>query len=451
MENIGGAKSSNFQIGVAELRIGNLNDAGRLTSNDSVGLVKNATINVAKTYAELRGGNFNARIHQALTGYDLEINAELYEFTTQNLLRVLGANQVVTSGEVTPDVQVSVTIPGATTYSTVSTVKQFTSKSTTNPAVALTAGVTAAIVSTKLKSAGTLVPANNSYFLPVGSKVSDVGIILNVSSLKDISDLTASWSKAVTISQLGITQAAVLVPGYILQSARDIGIIHDKGTAWTLFTTDSSTPAGINFANQFTITSVDTTKGVATTGILGTFSVGATTDGSRTLTLPTGVYVSSLGASVKYNSATDADNSYMFKMYFTSDTKAVKVLVGTLMSDSAISIKDEGQFPDSAVGNYELKLTIYSTISLAPAKGSEFMTAQLVTKNSFTGGYTYFNLWKVAVQGNLDFSFSGSDYNTLPLKLVSFEPQEDDFSGNTLAAIKADYASGSIFGNIVTD
>lgn len=92
MANLGSAISNNFQIGQAELRIGTLERAGKLTQADSVGLLKTATVNIAKTYAELKAGETNSRIHSSLTGYDLEVNAEMYEFTRRNLAMSMKAD-----------------------------------------------------------------------------------------------------------------------------------------------------------------------------------------------------------------------------------------------------------------------------------------------------------------------------------------------------------------------
>ena len=91
MANLGGAVSNTFQIGQAELRIGAMSRAGSLTQVDSVGLLKSAAVNVAKTYVELKAGETNSRIHSSLTGYDLEVNAEVYEFTRNNLSLILNA------------------------------------------------------------------------------------------------------------------------------------------------------------------------------------------------------------------------------------------------------------------------------------------------------------------------------------------------------------------------
>jgi hypothetical protein len=87
MAALGGAKSNNFQIGVSELRIGTLDSLGIgiLSQYHSVGLLQSASVQTTKTFAELRQGELNRRFYQKQTGVDVEITANMYEFTANNL------------------------------------------------------------------------------------------------------------------------------------------------------------------------------------------------------------------------------------------------------------------------------------------------------------------------------------------------------------------------------
>ena len=451
MANFGGAQSSSFQIGIAELRIGALSEAGNLTSKHSVGLVKNATINVAKTYAELRAGAHNTRIHQALTGYDLEMNAELYEFTTKNLIRVLGSKTAVANFT-----------PVVTPYATADIAanpawKKLSLGVSTDPkinkvikAVGGTAESAAYLSSYfSVNKGATSVTTNSSYGVPMPY----IGFVLpdsmNTSLVAFFKETPKADSVRVVLSQESskVKQSAVLWKVYYTCAAGKAGV---PTIGYMLSPTAPKDGGDFDFTKGSKLYTTDgvTTKVPASDKYIDISNLSAadTSTGYRAFTVST-AQLAEIG--ISYDATTDADNDYVFKIYSAADARAIKTCYGQTTA-SGIQIRDEGQFPAGALTD-AFRIYLYSVVTLAPTEKTEFFTAQLATKNSLTGDISYFNLWKVAYQGNLDFSFTGTDYNTIPLKLVAFEPTDEDMTvEGGLNTVKKEYDAGSIFGNIAT-
>lgn len=94
---LGSAQSTNFQIGAAELRIGSLSNAGKLTQADSVGLLQNASVNYSQQMAELKGGLPLQVIDSVVTEEAITVTASAYEFTRKNINAMVGNGVAATT------------------------------------------------------------------------------------------------------------------------------------------------------------------------------------------------------------------------------------------------------------------------------------------------------------------------------------------------------------------
>lgn len=87
---LGQAKTRKFNIGTAELRVGPLTKAMRLTQADSVGLVDKVSINVTQTKADLEGMFPKQIVDSAIIDQKAEITGTLREYSRANLNILLG-------------------------------------------------------------------------------------------------------------------------------------------------------------------------------------------------------------------------------------------------------------------------------------------------------------------------------------------------------------------------
>ena len=100
MANLGTARTKNFQIGNAELRIGRLEDAGRLIQeNHSVGLLQSANVNFSQQVTELKGGLPLQVIDSVVTETSATVTANAYEYTRKNIRAMLNEGFVAASDE----------------------------------------------------------------------------------------------------------------------------------------------------------------------------------------------------------------------------------------------------------------------------------------------------------------------------------------------------------------
>jgi len=90
MAKLGSAQTKKFSIGTAEVRLGPLASAGRLTQANSIGLVDSATVEVTQTSVDLKGG-FPQQIQDtAVTEQATTMSATLREMSRRNLKILLG-------------------------------------------------------------------------------------------------------------------------------------------------------------------------------------------------------------------------------------------------------------------------------------------------------------------------------------------------------------------------
>jgi hypothetical protein len=90
MAKLGSAQTKKFSIGTAEVRVGPLASAGRVTQANSIGLVDSATVEVTQTSVDLKGG-FPQQIQDtAVTEQATTMSATLREMSRRNLKILLG-------------------------------------------------------------------------------------------------------------------------------------------------------------------------------------------------------------------------------------------------------------------------------------------------------------------------------------------------------------------------
>ena len=91
---LGSPVTAKFSIGTAELRIGALTDANKLTSAHSVGLIDSASLNVEQEAAELEGGFPRKLVDTAIIRQSASITATLREYSRRNIMTMLGEGVV---------------------------------------------------------------------------------------------------------------------------------------------------------------------------------------------------------------------------------------------------------------------------------------------------------------------------------------------------------------------
>ncbi len=119
MANLGSAKTSRYQIGTAELRVGPMTLANKLTQAHSVGLVDNATVNNTKTYAKLEGGFPKKTVDQAPISVATTVSATAREFSRRNIGILLGNGLLTDATDVASTITASTGATNATVVSAV--------------------------------------------------------------------------------------------------------------------------------------------------------------------------------------------------------------------------------------------------------------------------------------------------------------------------------------------
>lgn len=87
---LGQAKTRKFNIGTAELRVGPLTSAMRLTQAHSVGLVDKVMVNITQTKVDLEGMFPKVVVDSAITDQKAEITGTLREYSRRNMNIMVG-------------------------------------------------------------------------------------------------------------------------------------------------------------------------------------------------------------------------------------------------------------------------------------------------------------------------------------------------------------------------
>lgn len=86
----GEAKTAAFMLGTATLMFGAQADLMNLTTDNSIGLVKNVTLKSAPSFTDLTQGVKNTLVYSVMTANDITLDGEMYEYTGQNLSYAMG-------------------------------------------------------------------------------------------------------------------------------------------------------------------------------------------------------------------------------------------------------------------------------------------------------------------------------------------------------------------------
>ena len=90
MAKLGAPRTTKFQIGVAELRIGPMSLANKLTQAHSVGLIDSATVEIVQNSVDLMGGFPRSPVDTAIVERNGTITATLREYSRRNLKLMMG-------------------------------------------------------------------------------------------------------------------------------------------------------------------------------------------------------------------------------------------------------------------------------------------------------------------------------------------------------------------------
>lgn len=101
--SLGQAKTNRFQIGTAELRVGPLTSAGRLTQEHSVGLIDQAAISHTREAAQLMGGFPKKLVDETPISESCTITATLREYSRKNMGILLGQGTLAAATDVNSD------------------------------------------------------------------------------------------------------------------------------------------------------------------------------------------------------------------------------------------------------------------------------------------------------------------------------------------------------------
>lgn len=83
---LGQNQTTNFQIGNAEIRIGTMDNAGKLKQVDSVGLLQSATVKVSQESVDLKAGLPRTLIDTTVVETSITVEAQAYEYSRKNIL-----------------------------------------------------------------------------------------------------------------------------------------------------------------------------------------------------------------------------------------------------------------------------------------------------------------------------------------------------------------------------
>lgn len=90
MAKLGAPQTTKFQIGTAEVRIGPLTSAMKLTQAHSVGLIDNVTVEISQDSVDLEGGFPRSPVDTAIVRRNGTITATLREYSRRNIQVMMG-------------------------------------------------------------------------------------------------------------------------------------------------------------------------------------------------------------------------------------------------------------------------------------------------------------------------------------------------------------------------
>lgn len=90
MAKLGAPQTTKFQIGTAEVRVGVLSSANKLTQAHSIGLIDNVTIEISQDSVDLEGGFPRAPVDTAIIRRNGTVTATMREYSRRNIKIMMG-------------------------------------------------------------------------------------------------------------------------------------------------------------------------------------------------------------------------------------------------------------------------------------------------------------------------------------------------------------------------
>ena len=378
MAVLGSAKSSKFQIGSAEIRVGALNRAGKLTQSDSIGLLQSATVNYTQESTDLEGGLPKATIATVITKTGLTVAASAYEYTLKNMKIMMNDATAFTDTTVVGfNLQLAAATLGATALTTtVFAASEYIVKKVTSAGVESLVDV--AVVSDS--TAG------------VAYKIQDLsGKVLHTITQGSQFKVNSDPANTYAVSAVSVQFAA--------------------GVFTTVTVTTSALATAVTLNDVASSIGAQEWADVIKSGT--TSAVGAT----------------SLQVQVGGSGLLKGDT---LVVYPKDKPEEMTVLV--------LSADVVGQTLNFANTSLLFALKAGDTIYKADNAGiggnatTSYFTMDIIGKDQATGKPMGFQLWKVAVTSGLDFSFSGDAWGTTSMAFKAMLPTSaDTLAGGDLA------------------
>jgi hypothetical protein len=90
MAKLGAPQTTKFQIGVAEVRIGPMSLANKLTQSNSIGLIDSVTVEISQDSVDLEGGFPRSPVDTAIIRRNGQVTATLREYSRKNIKVMMG-------------------------------------------------------------------------------------------------------------------------------------------------------------------------------------------------------------------------------------------------------------------------------------------------------------------------------------------------------------------------
>lgn len=186
----GEARTDAFMLGSATIMLGAQADLMNLTTDNSIGLVKNVTLKTTPGFTDLTQGVKNTLVYSVMTSNQSTLDGEVYEYTAKNLSYALGLDgSQVTTAPAATDVTTAVADPVAPALTVADLVVTDTANLTVGAYAIVQIGTADQIFVRKIAAidGGTKTVTFDSGFpvgIPVGSTVRQMNVIA-VGSLDD--------------------------------------------------------------------------------------------------------------------------------------------------------------------------------------------------------------------------------------------------------------------------
>lgn len=120
------AKTESFMLNTASLMIGPMPDLMDLDTEHSVGLVKNLTFKSAPSFTDLSQGTKNTLVYSVMTGNEVTMDGEMYEYTAKNVSYASGLDGSTLVAAVDKNLPAEVTSTTTLTLDTLADATKFT-------------------------------------------------------------------------------------------------------------------------------------------------------------------------------------------------------------------------------------------------------------------------------------------------------------------------------------